>query len=78
MSHNSGKESKACIHRKGERPQEYTQCQLLRISSLDTKYKIIGRIWYAPRGKKIQCKNVEWIDPSLPYRGAYIGRRSMV
>lgn len=38
MSHSSGKGSKAYIHRAGERPQKYTQYQLLRVSSLDTRH----------------------------------------
>ena len=37
MSHSSGKENRTHTDRIGEKPQEYTQCQLLRVTSLDTK-----------------------------------------
>ena len=38
MSHSSGKETRAHTDRIGEKPQEYTQCQLLTVISLDTKH----------------------------------------
>lgn len=77
VSHSSGKESKACGHRIGKRPQEHTECQLLRVSSPDTKHRIIGRIWNAPTGKNT-VQNWDGLDPSLPHTGAVVDGRSVV
>lgn len=38
----------------------------MRVSSLDSKHRIVGRILYAPGGKNT-VPNVGWVDPSLPY-----------
>lgn len=38
MSQSCGKGSKACIHRLWKEPQEFTQCQPLRVSSQGIKH----------------------------------------
>ena len=42
ISHSSGKASRACLRRIWKKPQENTQCLLLRVRSLDTKQRIIA------------------------------------
>lgn len=49
---------------------------LLRVRSLDTKHRIIGKIWHAPTGKTTM-QTLWWAVPSLSYARAYTGGRSM-
>lgn len=74
MSRGSGKESTHTQNR--GKPQEYTQCQLLRVKFPGRQaYRINDRIWCYPVGEKTQYKMWGWIDLSAPYAGADIGKK---